>query len=202
MRIITLSMMARGIGVELPWLVSLGKALRHVLPIQSMQEMFRPTDILYDLAGDYLQSVKASSTPTNIFSNIAAESEKGEKLAMEDMQLEASGLIVAATDTTSVTLTYLVWAVLSVPALQAVLEGEVADLPQDYGDEDLERLPLLNAVIEETLRLYGAAPGGLPRAVPPGGVRLGDSFVPAGTTVVTQAYTYHRDLELWHRPDE
>ncbi|KAM0717277.1 hypothetical protein Q7P37_007129 [Cladosporium fusiforme] len=202
MRIITRSMIARGVGVELPWIVSLGKALRTVLPIQSIQEMFRPTDILYELASNYLQSVKASSTSSNIFSNIAAEGEKGEKLEMEDVQLESSGMIVAATDTTAVTLTYLTWAVLSLPELQKALEFEVAALPEEYGDTDLEKLPLLNAVIAETLRLYGAAPTGMPRAVPPGGAHLNDHFVPAGTTVVTQAYTYHRDPKLFPEPNE
>jgi cytochrome P450 len=118
------------------------------------------------------------------------------------VHLEASGLIIAGTDTTSVTLTYLVWAVLSQPTLQAELEHEVAALTSDYGDTDLEKLPLLNAVIEETLRLYGAAPAGLPRSVPPGGVTIDGQVIPAGTTVTTQAYTYHRDPELFPRPLE
>lgn len=202
-RIIEATMMARGIGVELPWLISIGKLLRF-LPVNSIQDMFRPSDILYEYASKYLQSVKASETSSNIFSNIAAEGEKGEKLEMEDVQLEAAGLIVAATDTTSVTLTYLTWAVLSRPELQSALESEVAELAEDYGDKDLEKLPLLNAVIEETLRLYTAAPGGMPRQVPniSGGATLGEWFVAAGTSVVTQAYTYHRNSELFPRPDE
>ena len=75
-------------------------------------------------------------------------------------------------------------------------------MDEDYGDTDLEKLPLLNAVIEETLRLYGAAPAGLPRAVPPGGVTIDEQFIPAGTTVTTQAYTFHRDPALFPRPLE
>jgi cytochrome P450 len=91
---------------------------------------------------------------------------------------------------------------LSQPKLQQELEAEVASLDEDYGDMDLEKLPLLNAVIEETLRLYGAAPAGLPRSVPPGGVTIDDQVIPAGTTVTTQAYTFHRDQNLFPRPLE
>jgi cytochrome P450 len=201
MRTITTRMVVRGIGVELPIITTLGKVLKFV-PIPVIQDIFRPNDVLYDHATKYLDSIKASETSSNIFSNIAAEAELGETLSMQDVHLEAAGLIIAGTDTTSVTLTYLVWAVLSQPKLQAELEDEVAALRDDYGDADLEKLPLLNAVIEETLRLYGAAPSGLPRSVPPGGVTIDGQIIPAGTTVTTQAYTYHRDPKLFPRPLE
>ena len=49
---------------------------------------------------------------------------------------------------------------------------------------------------------YGAAPGGLPRMVPPGGADMGGYFLPEGTTVQTQAYSFHRDPELWPHAEE
>lgn len=201
MHTVTTRITVRGIGVEFPIITALGKVLRFV-PNRTIQKIFCPNDVLYEHGSEYLDSIKASETSSNIFSNIAAEAEAGEKLSMDDVHLEASGLIVAGTDTTSTTLTYLVWAVLSQPKLQQELETEVAALDEIYGDTDLERLPLLNAVIEETLRLYGAAPAGLPRAVPPGGVTIDDQVIPAGTTVTTQAYTFHRDPNLFPRPLE
>ena len=201
MHSITTRITVRGVGVEFPIVTALGKVLRFV-PNRTIQDIFCPNDVLYEHGRKYLDSIKASETSSNIFSNIAAEAETGEKLSTDDVHLEASGLIVAGTDTTSTTLTYLVWAVLSQPKLQHELETEVAALNEDYGDLDLERLPLLNAVIEETLRLYGAAPAGLPRAVPPGGVTIDEKFIPAGTTVTTQAYTFHRDPALFPRPLE
>jgi cytochrome P450 len=201
MHTITTRIAVRGISVELPMVLALGEVLQYV-PIPAIKSIFCPNDVLYEHGRKYLDSIKASETSSNIFSNIAAEAEAGEKLSMDDVHLEASGLIIAGTDTTSTTLTYLVWAVLSQPTLQRELETEVAALSEDYGDGDLEKLPLLNAVIEETLRLYGAAPSGLPRSVPPGGVTIDDQVIPAGTTVTTQAYTYHRDPALFPRPLE
>ena len=48
-------------------------------------------------------------------------------------------------------------------------------------------------VIEETLRLYPAVPSGLPRVVPPEGATFRGVWLPGGTTVLTQAYSLHRD---------
>jgi cytochrome P450 len=201
MQMITTRQVVSGIGVELPFIMTLGQILTFI-PIPAIKDIFGQNDVLAEHGRRHLESIKASETSSNIFSNVAAEGEIGEKLSIEDVLLEASDLIIAGTDTTAVTLTYLVWAVLSQPHLQKDLEEEVAKVAEDYGDPDLEELPLLNAVVEETLRLYGAAPAGLPRSVPSGGVTIVDQVIPAGTTVTTQAYTYHRDPALFPRPLE
>lgn len=75
-------------------------------------------------------------------------------------------------------------------------------LPEGYTDADVEKLPLLNAIIEETMRLYGAAPGMLPRVVPAGGVDMGGYFISQGSTVTTHAYSMHRDPEMFPDPLE
>ncbi|KAI9740614.1 MAG: hypothetical protein M1834_005195 [Cirrosporium novae-zelandiae] len=139
---------------------------------------------------------------TNIFTNLVAQNEKGDG-SMTDFEVafEAAGFIVAGSGTTAVTLTYLVWAVLSNPSVKDRLEQEVATLRPDFNDVDLEGLPYLNAVISETLRLYGAAPGSLPRTVPKSGLRVGGFFIPEGTVACTQAYTIHRDPNIFPYPD-
>ncbi|KAL0254661.1 hypothetical protein SLS55_010141 [Diplodia seriata] len=111
-------------------------------------------------------------------------------------------LIFAGSGTTANTLTFLNYAVLSRPALQQALEEELSTLQEGYSDADLEQLPLLNAIINETLRLYCAVPGSLPRVVPAGGATIGGYFIPEGTTVSTQAYTLHRDENLWDNAQE
>ncbi|KAK1640660.1 cytochrome P450 [Colletotrichum phormii] len=122
------------------------------------------------------------------------------KLTEEMVQRESRSMIIGGSDTTSITPAYLVWAVVKRPDLRLKLEDEVAGLSPDFDDNALEKLPLLNAVIDETLRLYGAVPGQLSRSVPAGGATLGGCFVPDGATVETQAYTLHRDPEVWPDP--
>ena len=90
---------------------------------------------------------------------------------------------------------------LSDSSLQKALEEEVVELDDPIADSKLETLPILNAVIKETLRLYGAAPGALPRIAPISGVKLGEYLIPGGTTVSTQAWSLHRQPDIFCDPD-
>lgn len=93
---------------------------------------------------------------------------------------------------------------LSYPDLQVALEKELQETLQEPSlitDAALEKLPILHAAIEETLRLHGAAPMPLPRIVPPGGVEFGGYHLPAGTEVATQAWTMHRDPRFYKDPE-
>ena len=137
----------------------------------------------------------------NVFSRFLAQGD-AEKVGTDALTLyetafEASGFIVAGSGTTAVTLTYLLWAVLSHPDIQQNLENEVARLGPGFTDAELEKSPYLNAVIDETLRLYGAAPGSLPRQAPKGGTTLGGYFVPEKTTVSSQSYSLHRNENIY-----
>jgi cytochrome P450 len=123
-------------------------------------------------------------------------------LTDEQVQTEAGNLIVAGSDTTGITLTYLTWAVLKQPALQAALEKEVGDTDEMLTDVELERLPILKAVIEETLRLYSAAPGTLPRLTPNSGVIFQEYHIPPGTIIGSQSYSLHRDPLLFPNPEK
>lgn len=111
---------------------------------------------------------------------------------------EVLGLILAGAGTTAITLSYLIWAVLKNLEVQQRLEEEVAQLEDDYDTLRLKELPYLNAVIQESLRLYTAIPGGLQRVVPPSApLQAAGYTIPPGSTVVTQAYTMHRDPATW-----
>ncbi|KAL5340232.1 cytochrome P450 [Aspergillus crustosus] len=194
------TMKGSGINAELPLVGSIG---RH-LPIPHIRSMFRASSYLTSYGRRAVTNARGNSASSrNIFSGMIHASEKSDgSLTEEDVVTEAGNLIVAGSDTTAVTLTYLIWAVLLRPRLQHELENEVLGLEEGYGDADLEILPILNAVIKETLRLYGAAPGSLSRSVPEGGATLAGHYIPSGTTVSTQSYTIHRDPEIYHNPEE
>ncbi|KAI7553511.1 cytochrome P450 monooxygenase-like protein [Hortaea werneckii] len=196
-RTLTRTLLGQGIGAELPLIRTVGK----MLPLKAAKELFCNFEYLLDYGMVAVDNMKSQQGGKNIFANIMAEAEKGEKLQDADVQVEATGLLIAGTDTTAVSLTYLVWAVLSHPTVKNALEAEVNKLPQGYKDADLEPLPILNGVIEETLRLYGAAPGMLPRAVPPTGPDVGGFFLSPGTVATTQSYSLHRDPNNFPEPE-
>ncbi|KAF1948805.1 cytochrome P450 monooxygenase-like protein [Byssothecium circinans] len=197
MRVLKKLTMGSGMMVELPIL----RLLRYI-PTPALQEMFNGNDYILRGASRAVELARSRSGEKNVFAKVIEDSEKEGEGHIDDIdvRVEASNIIIAGTDTTGVTLTYLTWAVLQRPELQRALEEEVAALPEAFTEKDVAELPLLNAVIEETNRLYGAAPSSLPRVVPKGGSRLGGYYVPAGTTVCTQAYTFHRDEKIWSDP--
>ncbi len=60
--------------------------------------------------------------------------------------------------------------------------------------ESLARLPYLQAVLQESLRMYPPIPSILPRVVPSGGLAICGEWVPAGTVLgVHKLATYRRE---------
>ncbi|KAH8703985.1 putative cytochrome P450 [Talaromyces proteolyticus] len=135
------------------------------------------------------------STRKTLFTNIL----KGGPDGLTELEIiqEACGYIVAGSDTTAITLTYLVWSVCKNPSIRDKLVEEVKALPEDFSEEHVRDLPYLNQVINEALRIHSAVPSALPRKVPPEGAKLAGYQIPGGTTVSTQAYTLHRDPDLF-----
>jgi len=186
---------------ELPILSPLSRVLRFV-PKAILPVVCHSNDTGIKETKTSAASAKSSDDSNTIFAGVAAEAEKGEKLDEEDVSTEAGVFTVAGTDTTAVTMTYLVWCVFSRPDLRKKVEEEVAALSDDYTDVDLLDLPWLNGIIAETLRLYGPISSALPRVVPHEGAVLGGISIPGGTLISTQSYTIQRDPELFPRPLE
>lgn len=133
---------------------------------------------------------------TNVF-----KAQEDDRLTTDEVRNAAMTYIVAGTDTTANSLTYLVCSVCRYPHIKTALLEELGTLPRDYCDQDLRDLRLLNHIIDETLRLHSAAPASLPRVVPREGANFGEYWVPGGTVVCTQAYTMHRDPGIFPQPE-
>lgn len=118
--------------------------------------------------------------------------------------------VLAGQETAGVTLTYLTWRLSQFLPLQAELRHELLSLDQNLGYPTpllpdaklLDSLPLLHAVIMETLRLHAPIPGAQPRQTPYPFCRLGGYTVPGGVRVAAMAYTLHRDAEVFPDPEK
>ncbi|KIM95804.1 hypothetical protein OIDMADRAFT_45105 [Oidiodendron maius Zn] len=137
--------------------------------------------------------------PPTLFTKLFQAGEEG--LPNDVLKDEARGYIIAGSDTTAVSLTYLVWAVCSDEKIKATLIEELGSLPENFQDQDTRNLVYLNQVIDETLRVYSAAPSALPRTVPPGGAVLAGKHIPGGVTATTQAYSLHRNQDVFPDPE-
>ncbi|KAI1656562.1 putative cytochrome P450 [Daldinia decipiens] len=129
-----------------------------------------------------------------------ASEDDQDTLPFDELCEDAMAYIAAGSDTTTNTLTYLIWTLCKRPDVKAKLLAELSTLPDGFTDLDLKKLPYLDHVIQETLRLYSAAPSGLPRVVPQGGATLAGHYIPGGYTVSAQAYSVHRNPAVYPEP--
>ncbi|KAF9035857.1 cytochrome P450 [Panaeolus papilionaceus] len=131
-----------------------------------------------------------------------------------DIISECIGHMMAGTDTTSTTITYLFWELSRRPdimkKLQAELDEAVPDAKILPDLSVLQELPFLSAFLKEGLRLYTAVPSLLERVVPTSSPKNApsDEFfdlmgyaLPPGTIVGTQAWSMHRDATVFPSPN-
>ncbi|KAJ5286986.1 hypothetical protein N7478_002672 [Penicillium angulare] len=129
---------------------------------------------------------------------------------MSDTELanQAMVMLTAGAETSATVLTTVLW-YLSQPAhahclerLQAEVRTAFPSLADVTGDA-AAKLPYLNAVLEETMRLFPPSPVGPPRVSPAGGESVDGTFVPGGVYVSADVWTIHHDARtVGERPDK
>ncbi|KIW12109.1 hypothetical protein PV08_09383 [Exophiala spinifera] len=137
------------------------------------------------------------------------ESVKGsDGLSDMDIASECADEFLAGVDTTSDSAMFLIWA-LSKPEnkrFQERLAQEVLSIPPEALDHDgvprvevVDKLPFLDAVIKETLRMYAPIPASEPRTSPVDTVIDGYK-IPAGTIVGVAPYYLHYRSDIFPDP--
>lgn len=123
------------------------------------------------------------------------------------IQSELWDHVLAGQETAGLALTYLTWRLSQHPQLQAELREELLTLqPSARNDgktralpdaRKLDALPLLHAIVMETLRLHAPIGGPQPREVPFPSARLGPYTIPGGARIAAMAHTLHRDERVY-----
>ncbi|KAH7665297.1 isoflavone 2'-hydroxylase protein [Dioscorea alata] len=113
-------------------------------------------------------------------------------------------LLVAGTDTSSITMEWAMSLLLNNPETLNKLKEEI-DINIKPGslikEEDLSKLPYLEAVITETLRMHPPTPLLLPHESSQD-CTVGGFHVPKGTMLLVNAWKIHKDAELWEEPEK
>ncbi|KAL5115877.1 hypothetical protein ACEQ8H_006193 [Pleosporales sp. CAS-2024a] len=123
--------------------------------------------------------------------------------------------LAAGFDTSGITLTYVVHELSKHKDIQCRLQHELSRLspglvmssaPALPDPKTVDALPLLHAVVWETLRLHSAIPGPQPRFSPPQGCQLGPEgrryYVPGGVRVSASAGLLHANEDVYERGSE
>lgn len=65
---------------------------------------------------------------------------------------------------------------------------------EGFASSSLSKCTLIDAYINETLRLYPPVPSGLQRVTPPEGIMIGETHIPGDTIVLIPSYTISRGM--------
>jgi len=108
--------------------------------------------------------------------------------------------LIAGHETTSQALTWTLYLLALFPDWQEAVRQEVLGIAgnRPIGREDIARLPLLDAVFQEAMRLFPPAPVLMRRTLAP--VTLGGIALGAGATITIPIYVVHRHRRLWREP--
>ncbi len=133
---------------------------------------------------------------------MAAMHEDGTQMTERQLRDETMTLFLAGHETTALSLSW-TWYLLSQnPEAEARLHEELREVlsgrPPEVGD--LERLPYLNAVVKEVLRMFPPAFIMARLNVEP--VRFGEYEIPPGRTVLASQWVMHRDARFFDQPEK
>ncbi|KAJ5714425.1 uncharacterized protein N7483_011606 [Penicillium malachiteum] len=176
----------------LPWLVRI---------ITSLPGLPAPMQGLTDFASLSLAERKASKVESpDVLSYVFG----GKKALTPEEEIEDTMMLqIAAGDTTLSALTFCMYHLAINPEIQSALRREIethADVA-DLAFEAIQDLPLLESVINETLRVHPAVPSGLPRLTPPEGVYIDGTYIPGNTTVSCPTWTIQHSHENFTDPN-
>jgi cytochrome P450 len=138
----------------------------------------------------------------DLLSSLMLASDEQSGQGMDDRQLsdQLMGLLLAGYETTANALTW-TWYLLSENPWAGVKLREEVHRALDGREpsaSDVERIPYLRQVLDESLRLYPPAWMIGRRAI--GEDEIGGYSVPAGTVIAICAYTLHRHPDFWDEP--
>jgi len=152
--------------------------------------------------------LKAPTDRVGLLSKLqGARSDEGKPMGRLELTAEALGQLIAGSDSTANSSCAITYHLAQNPIAQSRLQAE---LDEALGNDDdpiasqeiVKRLPYLEAVINEALRVHSTSSMGLPRLVTEGGLHVSGRFFPEGTVLSVPSYTIHRDPEIWGKDVE
>nr|QWK52239.1 cytochrome P450 705A1-1 [Isatis tinctoria] len=125
------------------------------------------------------------------------------KITRNHIKALLAELFLGAGDTSSKTIQWAMAEILNNPKILERLKEEIDSVvgkTRLIQETDLPKLPYLQAVIKESLRLHPPAPL-FPREFEQG-CKIGGFYVPKGTSLIVNVYAMMRDLDSWKDPHE
>jgi cytochrome P450 len=145
---------------------------------------------------------QADSSRTDILSLLmAARDEVGQPMTDEELRDELMTLLTAGHETTATALAWALYWIHKVPSVRQKLLQELDSLGDNPDPSAVFKLPYLNAVCSETLRIYPVGIITFPRVVRTP-ISLGGHELEPGTVVVGSIYLTHHREDIYPEPKQ
>lgn len=122
----------------------------------------------------------------------AARDDQGIITDMHWLRGDTTTIVIAGSESVASTMTMLFYNLTRHPVQVKKLRAELDSLDSIYEARALKSLRHLNAVINETLRIYPPVSTGLLRVTPSDGLTVGHDYIPPGVTISTPLYNVGR----------
>ncbi|KAF2465740.1 cytochrome P450 [Lindgomyces ingoldianus] len=143
-----------------------------------------------------------------VYAQLRSRGLKGKQLASETLDH-----FLAGAEGPRTTVTYVQWMLSKRLDIQARLRKELSAVSFQPSSntslsnsipefKTLDALPLLDAIITETLRIYPPTPGPMFRITPPGGTTIDGYFIPGNVQISTWVSVLHHNPDVFPRADE
>ncbi|PVH96121.1 putative RNA polymerase II mediator complex component Srb8 [Periconia macrospinosa] len=158
--------------------------LQHMIPKEILAKQKAHTDFVNE---KILQRLDMSTNRPDLITPFLKDMKTApEKMSLGEIQSTFAVILVAGSETTATTLVGVWYQLVMNPSVQKKLWTDLSrrfKLEEDINVESTKDIPYLDAIINESLRLCYAIPGGLPRVVPEGGDTYVGKYVPGGTQI-------------------
>eukprot|EP01118_Nematostelium_gracile_P006103 TRINITY_DN1952_c0_g2_i1.p1 TRINITY_DN1952_c0_g2~~TRINITY_DN1952_c0_g2_i1.p1 ORF type:complete len:503 (+),score=120.94 TRINITY_DN1952_c0_g2_i1:62-1570(+) len=186
-----------------------------VMVLGPLRTLFFPTELTLErdahIINDYAYSLirkrrlesSLNERPDLLSRFLMLRDDEGQPYSDQDLRDVVINFITAGRDTTAETTTFVLYLLAQNPKVEKKLlqeiENELHGIEPDF--DNMKNLKYLEAVIDETLRLFPAVPYDPKRAVEDDVLPDGTK-VRKGTVVFWSAYIMGRSEELWDNPEE
>lgn len=169
---------------------------------------------LQDKSEDEEKGIDSTSTKTVYATLHRKIQQSNPSLPLERLDKQAAAEVLdqmlAGNDGVGITITYLMLELANHPETQTQLRQEIRNhrgLETSRGvrlpsAQEIEELLMIDAVLQETMRLHPAALGPWPRVVPAKGATIKGVSIPAGTVVSASQYSLHMNADIFPGPEE
>ena len=131
----------------------------------------------------------------------ARDAETDSIMDFNELRAESASLMVAGASTGSVTMAWATYYILRHPTIKERLITELKAIDGPLTYSSLNKIKLLEGILNEVLRMHPPIGVAMPRDVPTGGAEICGIYVPGGTSVGVPAFTIGRNPEVYPNPN-